>query len=58
MNADLCNICKQPFNQQRNVNRHHWYYIIFILVGYVLRRFADSAVAKRLIMRDRAIFVF
>lgn len=24
-NADICNICKQPFNQQRGVNRHHWY---------------------------------
>lgn len=25
-NSDLCNICKQPFNQQRGVNRHHWYH--------------------------------
>ena len=23
-NADMCNICKQPFNAQRGVNRHHW----------------------------------
>ena len=45
-NADTCNICKQPFNQQRGVNRHHWYFSPYE-VEYALHQFVDSAVEKR-----------
>ena len=45
-NAEMCNICKQPFNQQRGVNRHHWY-ILSHAAESVRIPFAGNAVVKR-----------
>ena len=54
-NAEMCNICKQPFNQQRGVNRHHWY-ILSHAAESVRIPFAGNAVVKRSITNVPATF--
>ena len=55
-NAENCNICKQPFNQQRGVNRHHWYSFIN-LVDIAQAQFVASVLVKRSTMNVLAISV-
>jgi len=42
----MCSVCKQPFNQQRGVNRHHWYHILNPAVSAQIQ-YAVNAAVKR-----------
>jgi hypothetical protein len=42
----MCVICKQPFNPERKVNRHHWYLLSIILVEFAEDQPVDSAQEK------------
>lgn len=54
----MCNICKQPFNPQRNVNRHHWYNFYFKKVVFAQYLYAVNVQEKELTMKDHVTFVF
>lgn len=45
-NAETCVICKQPFNPQRSINRHHWYFLVNVSVVFVADLFAENAQEK------------
>ena len=55
-NADHCAICKQPFNPNRNVNRHHWYFY-YNAVVFVEDQSVGNVREKESIMRDHVISV-
>ena len=55
-NAEICVICKQPFNPQRNVNRHHWFLFVIFVVGFVVPLLVGSAQGKESMGKEYAIF--
>ena len=54
-NTTSCAVCRQEFNPQKNLNKHHWYQY-YNIVEYVDHQSAVSVLGRKLTNRDPVIF--